>query len=176
MPFENCIQLHFKVLTEPRISLANMVRSMKSTFRPHGYDVQVKSLEALDLPALTDLDIGPCSLNTPPTAEQRELFRHRRTNEAGEIVIYFVHSTIPPTSGCAVHPNGRLGAVVTRGASRWTLAHEVGHLMGLRHTASNRRLMTGGGTINIVDPPPDLIASELTRIRQSGLAVPCDSA
>lgn len=51
--------------------------------------------------------------------------------------------------------------VVVRGATQWTLAHEVGHVLGLRHVNDNDRLMTGNGTGNITNPPPDLVSSEV---------------
>ena len=46
---------------------------------------------------------------------------------------YFVRSTIPGLNGCSTHPDDVFGVAVTRIASVWTLAHEVGHVMGLQH-------------------------------------------
>jgi hypothetical protein len=57
--------------------------------------------------------------------------------------------------------------VVARGATIWTLAHEVGHVLGLRHVNDNDRLMTGNGTSNIVNPPADLTAGEVVAMRQN---------
>ena len=86
------------------------------------------------------------------------------------MTVYFVLATNPPTNGCAAHPDGRPGAVVTRGATRWTLAHEVGHVLGLTHVEDNR-LMTGNGTSNITNPPPDIIATESTTMDNSVLTI-----
>ena len=61
----------------------------------------------------------------------------------------------------------RPGAVVASGASAWTLAHEIGHVLGLSHVSDNNRLMTGLGTDNITNPPPDIIASEKTTMLAS---------
>ena len=87
------------------------------------------------------------------------------------MVVYFVRSTNPPLNGCAAHPNNRPGAVVAQGATRWTLGHEIGHVLGLNHVNDNDRLMTGNGTANITNPPPNLIASEITRMGNSKLTV-----
>ena len=57
-------------------------------------------------------------------------------------------------------------------ASEWTLAHEIGHVLGLFHVNDNHRLMTGLGTANIVDPPPDLVVSEIAAMAASGLLRP----
>jgi hypothetical protein len=47
------------------------------------------------------------------------------------------------------------------------MAHEVGHVLGLAHVSDNNRLMTGNGTSNITNPPPDLIATEVNTMRAS---------
>ena len=44
--------------------------------------------------------------------------------------------------------------------TQWTIAHEIGHVLDLIHVNNNDLLMTGNGTANITDPPPDLVASE----------------
>ena len=82
-------------------------------------------------------------------------------------MLYFVRSTLPPYNGCAAHPDGRPGAIIASYATEWTLAHEVGHVLGLYHVASARRLMTGLGTGNIEDPPPDLLPQEIDTMMAS---------
>lgn len=52
------------------------------------------------------------------------------------------------------------GAAVASGASAWTLAHEIGDVLGLSQVDDNNRPMTGNGTDNITNPPPDIVASE----------------
>jgi hypothetical protein len=74
---------------------------------------------------------------------------------------------VPPFNGCAAHPADRPGAVVAQGATQWTLSHEVGHVLGLDHVNNNDRLMTGNGTSNITNPPPDLVTDEVTDMLDS---------
>ena len=110
------------------------------------------------------------------TDEQNQLFGNRNNVGDNEVVAYFVRSTVPPLNGCAAHPIERPGAVIAQGATRWTLAHEMGHVLGLPHcdTDGHRlfdRLMTGGGTANITNPPPDLIASEVQTMRDSTFSI-----
>jgi hypothetical protein len=52
-------------------------------------------------------------------------------------------------------------------ASQWTLGHEIGHVLGLPHVTPTDRLMMGGGTWNITNPPPDLIAEEAATMDSS---------
>ena len=50
-----------------------------------------------------------------------------------------------------------------RSRTRW------GTCWGLFHVNNNDRLMTGNGTANITNPPPDLVASEVTTMTNSAL-------
>ena len=62
-------------------------------------------------------------------------------------------------------------AVTASYCSKYTMAHEVGHVLGLAHVSDNNRLMTGLGTDNITNPPPDLLASEITTMLASPYTV-----
>jgi outer membrane protein OmpA-like peptidoglycan-associated protein len=182
-PQKSRIRLHLKVLVRPRISIATMIRSMRQVFLPAGFRVEVASREILKLPVLENLDLRcpgtttaccpfPCSTATL-NREHVTLFRNRKGVKRNELAVYFVRTTTPPFNGCCAHPPGRPGVIVARGASRWSLAHEVAHVLGLSHVANSDRLMTGAGTSGITNPPPDLIASEIRTMERSALSIPC---
>jgi hypothetical protein len=162
------VRLHAKVLTAPTVPVATAVQRMREVYAGCGIAVQHVSTENLSLPVLNDVDVGQCLLGTT-TAEQNQLFANRNGAAANDVVVYFVRSTVPPFNGCASHPPGRPGAVVAQGATQWTLGHEVGHVLGLFHVNDNNRLMTGNGTANITNPPPDLVATECTTMHNSPL-------
>lgn len=167
-----CIRVHVKILQQPNIAINTMVANMTQVFATAGIGVNVASTENLNLAAsFLDIDVGSCSGST--TAEQDQLFSNRNNAGDNDIVVYFVRSTVPPFNGCASHPPGRPGAVVAAGASQWTMAHEVGHVLDLRHVNDNNRLMTGNGTGNITNPPPDLVPSEASTMQSSPLSRPC---
>jgi VCBS repeat protein len=166
---EECVRLHVKILTNPTISVENMIVSMQWVYESIGIRVHRVSTENLNLPNLNDIDVGTCTLGSV-TQEQIDLFANRNNAGPNDVIVYFVRSTVPPFNGCASHPAGRPGAVVASGATRWTLAHEVGHVMGLFHINDNNRLMTGNGTSNITNPPPDLIAQEVITMQKSNLS------
>lgn len=164
------VRIHSKVLTEPNIPIDTMIDRMREVYESVGIHVQEASRETLNLPTLNDCDVGAC-VSGVTTTEQNQLFSNRNNVGENEITVYFVRSTVPPYNGCAAHPDGRPGAVVASGATQWTLAHEVGHVLGLNHVDNNNRLMTGNGTSNITNPPPDLIASEVETMKDSDLTI-----
>lgn len=183
-PQTSRIRLHLKILVPPtRHSIATMINAMRQVYGPAGFRVEVASRERLRLPTLEVLDVAcpdltkrcqtmPCA-NTNLNAEHVSLYTHRNNVRTNEIVVYFVRRTVPGLNGICDHPPGRPGVVVTARASRWTLAHEVGHVLGLSHVSNNDRLMTDGGTDNITNPPPDLIRSEIQTMDRSSLTIPC---
>jgi hypothetical protein len=161
------LRLYVRTLWDPAdFTLDEMIEAMHLVYAQAGIKVQVLSRTRLTLPALQDLDIGPCTHNVL-TAQQRALFAERAGIGRGEVAVYFVRSTIPRSRGCAAHPEHQPGAVVTRFASRWTLAHEVGHVLGLGHTDDPRRLMTSRDTSRIPVPTPLLTPGEIATIRRS---------
>lgn len=164
------VRLHVKVLTAPDIPVETLMHNTREVYAAAGIDVEWLSTETLNLPALNDVDVGDCIMGST-TPEQQQLFAHRNNAAANDVVVYFVRSTDPPYNGCAAHPAGRPGAVVVQGATQWTFAHEIGHVLGLSHVGNNDRLMTGGGTSNITNPPPDLAASEGATMTASPLTI-----
>ena len=178
-----CIRLHVKVLTAPTISIAQMITNTNQVYATERLRVVLASTENLNLPLLNVLQVGTCQGQVTP--QQAQLFANRNGVERGDIVVYFVQATINAFNGCANFPPGRPGAVVAQIASPWTLAHELGHVLGLSHIddpppppapAPPRnfdRLMTGGGTALITNPPPDLVAAEGVTMRASFLTGRC---
>jgi len=172
-PYRSRLRLHFKILTAPTVNVNTMLSEMREVYKTANIRVDLISTENLNLPALNDLDIGTCGGGLFNTAEQNQLFGNRNNVGVNDVVIYFVRSTVPPANGCASFPAGNPGAVVAQGATRWTLGHEVGHVLSLNHVADNNRLMTGGGTANITNPPPDLIQAEIDIMNNSKAAITC---
>jgi hypothetical protein len=168
--YDSTIRVHLKILTTPNVAIESMIESMRQVYRTARIRVDIGSTENLNLPALNDLDVGEC-IRGRTTDEQNQLFAYRNNVGNNDISVYLVRSTVPPYNGCAAHPGGRNGAVVVQGATRWTMAHEVGHVLGLNHVDDNNRLMTGNGTANITNPPPDLVDAEIRAMDASALTV-----
>ena len=170
-PFSHYQRLHVKVLMTPDIPIATMLEGMREVYSTAGIRVELASHEDLTGPtfaALLDVDVGACNAGTA-TTEQTQLFQNHNGVGANEIVVYFVQSVMRTVgkvgglNGCASHPAGQFGAVVAHDCSPWTLAHEVGHVLGLSHISGENapkcdmanftRLMTGCSTDNITGIP-----------------------
>jgi hypothetical protein len=166
--------MHLKIWTNPNTAIATMLTSMQDVYGTAGIDVVIGSREDLTggniLTALRDLDVVPNCPAGQLTGEQIQLFNNRNSVGEFDVVAHFVRSTVPGLNGCASHPDNTFGAVITQIASVWTLAHEMGHVLGLSHiwgedtncpdnnprccsSPDNTRLMTGCSTSNIVGTP-----------------------
>jgi predicted Zn-dependent protease len=183
-PFSRVNHLHLKILTTPDLAIDTMLNRMREIYRSAGIRVQVVSRENLSAATLgaaafnnlNDLDVAQCKDST--SDEQNALFANQNSvpggQRASEIVVYFVRSVTKTAggslNGCATFPAGQPGAAIAKIASRWTLAHEVGHVLGLQHISGEHtgcpetnpqccstpdftRLMTGCSTSNIVGTP-----------------------
>jgi len=174
---DEIVRLHFKILTNPtRASVDEMLAGMQQVYATRSLQVQEISREHLNLPLLNDLPVGPGLVPTPAgfreflSAEQKQLFANRNNVGNNDVVIYFVRTTTPPLFGQASLDHA--SAVVTAGASVWTLGHEVGHILGLvGHVDDTDRLMYIT-TARITNPPPDLTSSERETMCKSDYTVP----
>jgi hypothetical protein len=85
-------------------------------------------------------------------------------------MIYFLRTLVPAQAGCAAHPPDRPGAIVaTSLATEWTLAHEIGHVLGLEHVDAVDRLMTLRSTATIEASVPELTDAEVASMLDSPL-------
>lgn len=169
------INIYAKVLQNPVTTVKDMAKDMRTVYSPHGFQVDLMSIENLTLPMLMDLNVGTCSPGAL-TAGQATLFTNRNGVPTGDIVVYFIRSAFGsngPLSGCAAHAAGAPAAVIAQFASRWTLAHEVGHLLGLPHATGQNQLMTDRGTLfTLGNMVPILTSAEATLIKSSSLLKP----
>lgn len=110
-------------------------------------------------PNLLVLDQNSCPLGVQanPTAEEDELFDLGR-NLGADVVAYYIQNG-PAAVGCSSYPAGRRGFWVDNGASPWTFAHELTHVIGLNSHGSaggNSDNLMFTPTANITNTPPDL--------------------
>lgn len=148
-----------------------MVAGMAQVYGTVGIRVEHVSTENLELgEEFKDIEVASCR-KTDLTSEQLALYENRNNAGPNDVVVYIVRGTNPILAGCAAHPPGRPGALVAFFANEWTIAHEIGHVLGLRHVDDDDRLMLDDGTFNITNPPPDLVAFEASAMLSSPYTV-----
>jgi Hemopexin/Matrixin len=175
------VVVHFKSLLPVDSTLRGYIdtqfTAMQRLFAPLRIDVRRGTTEDLsgddDLADLLALDVGPCLLGQP-TDEHVELFSNRNNAADDDLVVYVV-DTLEGGSGnfvgCATHPDDQPGAAIADNISgSWLTAHEVGHVLGLRHSTDQDDLMWK--RIDWTNPPPDLSSGEAGTMRGSNLTRP----
>ena len=193
------IRVHVKTLLPLTSSVQDFIDeqfdAMQALFATVGIDSRRGTTQDLSgdatLAGLLALDVGGCFLRQT-TDEQDELFEHRDGVAPGNIVVYVVDTLVSNGAnfiGCASHPDDVPGVVVVPTTRAWLTAHEIGHVLGLRHvcefpstqfpapdpacvagSAQHDRLMFP--RVDFTNPPPDITVVERTTMRSSSLTLP----
>ncbi len=188
LPHTSRVRVHIKTVAPATTAfLNNQIAGMREVFDTAGVFVDVAPIEDLSgdpaLNHLWDIDVGGCpnwwpASHTSP--DQNELYAHRNGVGENEIAIYIVRSVVASgdsatvgTIGCASHPAAWPSCVLERGGfSRWVMAHEVGHVLGLGHRSDTTdNLMFPSD--DFTNTPPDLAADEATKMDQSHFTFTC---
>jgi hypothetical protein len=192
-----CIRVLIKTIVNPNVPINTMLANMQTVFASAGIRVDEGPREALTIrpnpgaPPQTVFNVGDCILGQDPTADQTLLFQNRNDAGPNDIVLYLILAATPNgLNGCVTFPGGPPGAVVVQAASQWTMAHEVGHVLGLKHitgestncpptgparccnTPNFARLITGCGTDNITGTP-GMSQDEIDDMQGSNLIQRC---
>lgn len=110
-----------------------------------GIELRILARSTVDDPVLLDIEQDDCPFapngDDDRGEEETALFALGR-DCPNNFVVYFVRSLSLPLVGCAAHPTGQFGATVADGASRYTFAHEIGHVLHLQHDGRTNNLMS----------------------------------
>jgi hypothetical protein len=120
-------------------------------------------------PDLLALDQDDCAGGGHSVSdEEDDLFDLGRTLGADVVGYYINSSNAGSFVGCAAHPPGRRGFWVGNGASPWTFAHELTHVVGDNSHVGNSDNLMSTPTSSITNPPPDLTNGQENRILNDG--------
>jgi hypothetical protein len=179
------VLVHFKSLMPITTAIQNMMDTQYAEIRrlylKSGIEVRFGFTENLsgdtNLSQLLALDVGQCLLGQP-TDEHDALFANRNNADDDDLVIYVVQTLEGGTGnfvGCATHPDGQPGAAIVPTSARWLVAHEVGHVLGLRHVSTSPSTNSDflmWRNISWTNTPPDISKSESSTMAAGDLSHP----
>lgn len=169
----------------PRVPEFTALRNAHATYGQYG--IYIEYMSGMSLPdavetsnqclSLENVNVGTCTMNQAMTAQQEALFGYggRQGVQPNDVLCYWVDQVESGGSrlaGCASHPASQPACVVAALGSPWTLAHEIGHVLGLRHTTGVTMLMSTP-TASITANPPSIAAADLVTIKASRCCVRC---
>lgn len=132
------------------------------------------TLPSVNNPDLVDIGANTCDSSIARSTEEQQLFDLGRTGAnacASNLLIYYIASQSNGLRGCAAHPAGQPGAYVADNATQYTMAHELGHVLGLLHVTTTpaglTNLMIGGAAGNTGTLPANNANVRLSRTQSN---------
>lgn len=110
------------------------------------------------------LDQDDCSGSGHSVSDEEDELYDLGRDMGADVVCYYIAGDVAGFAGCAAHPSGRRGFWVGNGASPWTFAHELTHVIGDNSHSSNNTNLMFTPTANIQNLPPDLTDDQCERI------------
>jgi hypothetical protein len=178
--------LHFRSIGTPDVPEFTALQNAQRVYGPSGICIEFASgqsllLDETDQLTLTVLDTA-CQWDEE-SGEQSQLYNIGGTEGVGanDVLVYYVNRIVKPDggtlNGCAGHDPTRAAVAVAATGSRWTLGHELGHVLlgsGFSpvHDTSPLNLMFAP-TTGITANPPSLSATQVAAMRRSRYCVSC---
>lgn len=171
--FTHRIGLHFRAIALTRVSFDRILNSAKAVYAQYGIRVDMMNgeslllspgdqtrLERVDQQCVWDLSVG----------EFNELHSRGTPAPSTDVLVYFIRSFKEQLNGCGGHARGRPACTVAESGTRWTVAHELGHVLLGRHFApvhvnDTRNLMNR--TTSTITSMPTLTVRQVAQMRTS---------
>lgn len=129
----------------PAIPIAQSAGNANRILAQSGVEVRVLNSSTVVDNSLRNIRTNNCPLtiggDTNRNAQVLRLFQLGRATCTSNFIVYFVNtltnlSSVPPAAlrGCSAYPVGQPGVIVANSLTRYTVAHEIGHVLHLPHT------------------------------------------
>jgi len=175
---DKALDIDIKILTPMRQSKIDAIKiGTTEIFNTAGIQVNM-TIEKLLGPQFKEFEFVEVEENCPmnnPSEDIREMARELRNATENKIVVFIckmvsIVGMRGIMGGCSSFPDeGPTAVIAANIRSKYLLAHEVAHLLGLPHVTDNDQLMTNEAPDKFTLIPPKLVESEIERIRESNL-------
>jgi hypothetical protein len=171
---QKCVTICIVTVDGATTNIDRDVDTANEVYAQCGIKIKIQKQVTVDAPDLLDLDEPNCFQGMAITDEVDVLFDNLRDDEDCDIIAYYVRSISGGFRGCAAYPTGRPGFTVADSATKFTFAHELGHVLGLSHITDTKNLMNGpGGTGAITQDPPELTDDQCGDVKSSEFINTC---
>ena len=171
--FTHHVGLHFRSISLTNVTFDRILSSAQAVYAQYGIRIDMMNGESLafsfadqarfekvNQECVWDLSVG----------EFNALHARGTTAPTTDVLVYFVKSFKEQLNGCGGHARGRPACTVAETGTRWTVAHELGHVLlgsGFApvHVGDTRNLMNT--TTTTIVGMPTLTVRQLAQMRMS---------
>jgi hypothetical protein len=166
------IFIHFRyVVMPPKHMIVQYENAIRQTYGQYNIGVVIKTRfpfpPSSPAAAMRDIEVSQSGTKctVPPSNSQNELLKYGRENvEDKDLVVYFVRSVKQGFFGCSTIPPYTSSCFIAENAPFYTVAHEVGHMLGLTYHVTDTNHLMLQDPRQLTNPPPDLKPEEIHRI------------
>jgi hypothetical protein len=172
------VRVHFISISTTSVPIATHIAKARAVYAQYGIQIVESSgmslmLSAAEAARFAHVD-GQCRWNIT-AGEYREIQDLGNPVPATDISVYYVNRLSSGSVGCGGHMAGRPASIVAANGTKWTTAHEVGHVLltsSFRpvHESSTHNLMYRS-TAGITWTLPILTPAQVTQIKRSPCCV-----
>ena len=172
--FTHRVRVHCTSISLTNVPISTHLAKAKEVYAQYGIQIVERSGMSLMLSEeqarrLTRVD-GRCEWNIT-AGEYREIQDLGNPVPPTDISVYYVNRLASGSVGCGGHMPGRPASIVAANGTKWTTAHEIGHVLLTSsfipvHESSTHNLMYRS-TAGITWALPILTRAQVTRIKRS---------